>query len=91
MTLRVRDRYYVKAESHAKVWPLPVGTVLYVQVDSYDPGTTHGMVLESHEVAGGAYNNIRGPVYSTAATSVSTMPSLEYGGSFSSGALPRKR
>jgi len=41
------------------------GVSIYVQVDSANDGTTYGAVLESHEVAGGAYNNVSGPVYLT--------------------------
>jgi hypothetical protein len=49
---------------------IPVGSTIYVQVDSYDPGKPYGSVLEDHESAGGSgvYNNIFGPVLSTAAT-----------------------
>jgi uncharacterized repeat protein (TIGR01451 family) len=42
---------------------LPVGTPIYVQVDSADVGTAYGAVLEGHEIVGGPYNNIGGPVY----------------------------
>jgi hypothetical protein len=90
-TLRINDPYYVEGESNVDTWPLPVGTTLYVQVDSYDPGTTHGMVLESHEVTGQAYNNIYGPVSSTAAASAGSMPPIEYSKPVSSGTPPPRR
>jgi hypothetical protein len=90
-TLRIHDAYYVEGESNIDTWPLPVGTTLYAQADSYDPGTTHGMVLESHEVAGQAYNNIFGPVSSTAAASAATMPPTEYGDPVSPGTVPPRR
>lgn len=44
---------------------LPVDTPVYAQVDSANILTTYGAVLEVHEKAGGAYNNIIGPVLST--------------------------
>jgi hypothetical protein len=37
---------------------LPVGTVIYVQVDSANTQTNYGAVLENHEITGLAYNNI---------------------------------
>jgi hypothetical protein len=43
---------------------LPAGTPIYVQVDSADFHTTYGAVLENHEILGGIYNNISGPVSS---------------------------
>jgi len=36
-----------------------------VQVDSANANTTYGAVLENHEMASWAYNNILGPVLST--------------------------
>jgi len=89
-TLRMGDSNYVAAESHIETWPLPVGTTLYAQVDSYASGTLDGMVLESHEVTGQAYNNIYGPISSTAA-SAGAMPSTEYSEPVSSGAPPPRR
>jgi hypothetical protein len=43
-------------------WPLAAGTPVYAQVDAVNLATTYGAVLENHEIAGGAYNNIVGPV-----------------------------
>jgi hypothetical protein len=91
ITLSINDPYYVKGESHVGTWPLPVGTTFYAQVDSYDPGTTHGMVLESHEVTGRAYNNIYGPVSSTTAAAAGAMPAIEYGDPVATGAPPPRR
>ena len=59
----------------ATYWPsvsrfdeaLPAGTPVYAQVDAYNAATTYGAVRESHEIVGGAYNNVAGPVYSTGA------------------------
>lgn len=41
---------------------LPPGTAIYAQVDSANAETNYGGVWEVHEVNGGAYNNIFGPV-----------------------------
>ncbi|MGD1994211.1 MAG: hypothetical protein PVI59_13550 [Anaerolineae bacterium] len=69
LVLRVGDRYYWPDLSDVS-WPLPAGTPVYVQVDSYSPGTTYGLVLEDHEILGGSYNNVAGPVFSTASSLV---------------------
>ncbi len=45
---------------------LPVGTPIYAQVDSYNAATNYGAVLETHEYYQRPYNNILGPIYSTA-------------------------
>jgi uncharacterized repeat protein (TIGR01451 family) len=58
------DTYYWKSYSNIS-WPLSEGTPVYVQVDSANANTTYGGVLENHEMDGGAYNNISGPVLST--------------------------
>lgn len=50
---------------------LPIGTPLYVQVDSAHLGTTHGGVLEGHEITGDPYNNVS---TSTASTVTMTNP-----------------
>ncbi len=59
-TLAVGDAYYRPALS-SLVWPLPVGTPIYVQVDSANANTSFGAVLESHEIGSGPYNNVGGP------------------------------
>lgn len=41
---------------------LAAEVAIYAQVDSANANTDYGGVLESHEMAGGAYNNILGPV-----------------------------
>jgi hypothetical protein len=84
-TLRINDSYYVEGESNIETWPLPAGTTFYVQVDSYDPGTTYGMVHETHEVTGRAYNNILGPVHSTTIAAAEAMPALGNGESLPPG------
>jgi hypothetical protein len=55
---------YCRAELSHFPGSLTEGTPVYAQVDSWHPDTTYGAVLESHEMAGGNYNNILGPVYS---------------------------
>ncbi len=58
------DAYY-RSDYSSFSGSFAAGVPIYVQVDSANAGTTHGAVLESHEIAGGAYNNISGPVYLT--------------------------
>jgi len=41
---------------------IAAGTQLYAQVDSFNPNSSNGAVLETHARDGGAYNNILGPV-----------------------------
>jgi len=64
LTLTIGDPYYQTDDSNFPA-PLPAGTPIYVQVDSANVGTTYGAVLENHEMAGEAYNNVGGPVLST--------------------------
>jgi hypothetical protein len=66
------DPYYLPDWS-AISWPLRTGATLYAQVDSYNPSTTYGTVRETHELLGEAYNNIRGPIRSTAGATAETM------------------
>jgi hypothetical protein len=61
LTLNVGDKYFVGDRSHAN-WPLAAGTAIYAQADSWNPGSSYGAVLESHEIRGLPYNNIRGPI-----------------------------
>ncbi|HHS97186.1 MAG TPA: DUF11 domain-containing protein [Chloroflexi bacterium] len=60
LTLRVGDEYYWDSLSRV-TWPLAPGTPVYAQVDSYGD-SAYGLVRETHEIAGGGYNNITGPV-----------------------------
>ena len=62
ITLTMGGKYYWEEYSIVS-WPLAVGTVIYVQVDSADVMTTYGAVLERHEIAGDPYNNISHIVY----------------------------
>jgi len=55
------NSYYVADFSHF-IGNLAAGTALYAQVDSSNASTTYGVVLENHELNGGSYNNILGPV-----------------------------
>ena len=57
LVLTVGGAYY-KPQYSSISWPLPVGTVVYAQVDSYNVGTTYGRLLEDHEIRGETYNNI---------------------------------
>ncbi len=65
ITLTVGDNDYFPTRSNV-TWPLVVGTSLYAQVDSANPNTTYGAVLEIHEILDLPYNNILGPVSSVA-------------------------
>jgi len=64
LTLTIDDAYYWPVHSNFSGSFL-AGARIYVQVDSANTDTTYGAVLESHEIAGGPYNNISGPVYPT--------------------------
>jgi uncharacterized repeat protein (TIGR01451 family) len=75
LTLRVGDAHYVSAYSNV-AWPLPEGTTVYAQVDSAYAGVWYGAVLEGHEISGGAYNNIVGPVLSTLAVDGASEPTV---------------
>ena len=66
LVLRVGDGYYWGDLSQVS-WPIPGGTPVYVQVDSFNPGTDYGLVLEDHEILGESYNNVSGPVLAAAA------------------------
>jgi len=67
ITLTIGDAYYWLEHSNFP-GSLPAGTPVYVQVDSANTDTTYGGVLEKHEVVGGPYNNISGPVYPASGT-----------------------
>jgi uncharacterized repeat protein (TIGR01451 family) len=58
--------YYFAGLSNVS-WPLAAGTQVYAQADSAHSATSYGGVRESHEIVGGPYNNITGPVTSTGA------------------------
>jgi len=64
IVLTIGDAYYQPSLSNFP-GSLPAGTPVYAQVDSADPDTTYGVVVENHEITGGTYNNITGPVLST--------------------------
>ncbi len=56
-TIRLYDIYYKPTYSRLPAALRP-GDVLYVQVDSVNSQTNYGAILEDHEMAGTAYNNI---------------------------------
>jgi hypothetical protein len=71
----ISDPYFAPDLSSSP-WSPGVGAKVYAQVDSYnDPPTAHGIVLETHEISGEAYNNIFGPV--TASSSAAQDPSFD--------------
>jgi hypothetical protein len=53
---------YLRLDESDVSWPLASGVPVYAQVDSVHIDTAHGTVWETHELIGGAYNNIFGPV-----------------------------
>jgi uncharacterized repeat protein (TIGR01451 family) len=65
---------YYHADLSNVSWPLASGTVIYAQVDSAHTETSYGGVMENHEIVGGTYNNIMGPVISTDVSNRDTMP-----------------
>jgi len=69
LTLTVGGDYYVAAYSDV-AWPLAAGTPVYAQVDSANAETDYGAVLEDHEIRGAPYDNVAGPVVSTAGDGV---------------------
>ncbi len=85
LTLTVNDAHFF-ADLSAVAWPLAAGTALYAQVDAANTATTYGAVLETHEVRGEPYNNIFGPVSSSAlALNFTSLPA-----SPASAALPQR-
>jgi uncharacterized repeat protein (TIGR01451 family) len=63
LTLSLGDAYYWE-ELSAISWPLPSGTPVYAQADSFNPGVDYGNVLEDHEMTNDPYNNVAGPILS---------------------------
>ncbi len=58
VTLNLNDEFYSEQWSDI-TWPLELGLPIYVQVDAWnDADPDSGAILESHEMAGDAYNNI---------------------------------
>jgi len=73
----VGDAYYSPLDSVVS-FPLPNGTPLYAQVDSFNLSTTYGAVRETHEILGGIYNNIRASVVSVAAGADLPLPPMVF-------------
>jgi len=61
LTLIQGDGYYRPSLSNPG-GAIAAGSQLYAQVDSFNPTSSNGAVLETHERDGGPYNNILGPV-----------------------------
>jgi len=77
LTLTVGDAYYWPGHSRVS-WPLAVGTPIYAQVDSFNPATAYGAVLEDHEMIGEEYNNIEiEEVYALSGAQVISPPSSD--------------
>ncbi len=89
ITLTVGDAWY--RPDHSRVsWPLAVGTPVYAQVDSFNPATTYGAVLESHEVMGEDYNNIKDAQVASGAVGTAILPSALENRSPQPDNLPRR-
>lgn len=78
LTLTLYDQYWSDYYSDP-LTPVAAGTPLYAQVDSVNLNTNYGGVLESHEILGGAYNNIYHTVAAVAITG-DTPPALRQQG-----------
>ena len=72
LTLAIGDPFF-RPEYSRLSGPVPVGTPLFAQVDSYNTATNYGAVREGHEVFGQPYNNIGSAV---AAAQVRIPPAL---------------
>ena len=57
LTLTIGDQYWSDRYS-TFTGAMPAGTEVWAQVDAVNLDTDYGGVLETHEVTGGAYNNI---------------------------------
>lgn len=74
LNLAFNDAFY-QPDYSSMTWPLAVGTPIYAQVDTFPaPSANNGLVLETHEYYGQAYNNVIGPVSSTSAASSAVAP-----------------
>ena len=62
LTLTLNDSYFVPSFSNYSGEPAS-GSTIYVQVDSVNTATNYGVVLETHEITGGSYNNVLGVLY----------------------------
>ncbi len=66
---------YFRSDYSFVTWTLPVNTPIWAQVDSTsNPNAVYGAVQENHEILNQSYNNITGPVYSSALTSEAKKP-----------------
>jgi hypothetical protein len=60
LSLTVGDQYY-RSDYSRPGGPIAAATLLYAHVDAASTSNPDGGVRESHEVSGGAYNNVFGP------------------------------
>jgi hypothetical protein len=85
LTLTVGGPYY-RPDASSFSGLIPAGAPVYAQVDSANAGVAYGAVLETHEAAGGPYNNIIGPV----AAPVPLLLAAEQSGGGAAIPLPRR-
>ena len=64
---------YYSVEDSNFTGTMSAGTSVYAQVDSAHVSNVNGAILETHEILGGAYNNVSGEVFSTAAGAIPTV------------------
>ncbi|MBM7845056.1 isopeptide-forming domain-containing fimbrial protein [Herpetosiphon giganteus] len=69
LTLISGGQYYRSDLSFVPAGQLNAGSRIYAQADSYGL-TNYGAILETHEIYGGTYNNIRGPYIVPATTNL---------------------
>ncbi|MFD3164953.1 beta strand repeat-containing protein [Herpetosiphon sp. NSE202] len=69
LTLISGGQYYRSDLSFVPAGQLNAGSRIYAQADSYGL-TNYGAILETHEIYGGTYNNIRGPYLVPATTNL---------------------
>jgi PKD repeat protein len=63
LVLTMDDAAYYRPDKSVITGTLLSTTPIWAQVDSAHAETDYGAVLENHEMIGGDYNNIKGPVY----------------------------
>jgi uncharacterized repeat protein (TIGR01451 family) len=66
ITLVIGDAYFSPENSNFS-GTIAAGTAVYAQADSAYNNQAHGAVLEIHEITGGPYNNVLGPVVADSA------------------------
>ncbi|MBI5879548.1 MAG: DUF11 domain-containing protein [Chloroflexi bacterium] len=90
LTLTYGDRYMFGPLTKFTPGTMAVGALVYAQADSASENSWFGGVLENHEMVGGLYNNIYGPVAVVPGNAPVT-PQAPASSSVPSGTLPPRR